>query len=149
MSMSSYAAGTPVASTPHPYFFGQNGNSQTQTSIEVSVEPSQTVASTKCCKRPATDAATPVHSDNYNNYDIDRISKRQRQASTSTEPLRTRQSGSPLTEISSTPIPRRPSSAIRDMSPPVDRSVPPINSAECCLGIVACDERGEIVGWTS
>ena len=147
--MSSHAAGTPVASTPHPYF-GQNGNNQINTSIEVSVDPSPTVASSsKCCKRPNTDAPTPVHSNNYNNYDIDRMGKRQRQASTSTEPLRTRQSGSPLTEISSTPISRRPSSAIRDMSPPVDRRVPPINSAECCLGIVACDERGEIVGWTS
>lgn len=146
--MSSHAAGTPVASTPHPYF-GQNGNNQIDTSLEVSIEPSQTVASTKCCKRPTTDAPIPVPVNHYDNYDNDRISKRQRQASTSTEPLRTFQSGSPMTEISSTPISRRPSSAIRDMSPPVDRRVPPINSAECCLGIVACDERGEIVGWTS
>ena len=46
-------------------------------------------------------------------------------------------------------IPRPPSSATRDMSPPIDRRVPPINSADCCLGIVACDDRGEIVGWSS
>jgi len=149
MSMSSHAASTPVASIPHPYF-GLNGNNQIKTSSEVSIEPSSAIAGTsKCCKRPTTDAPKPVPSNHYDNYDIDRISKRQRQASTSTEPLRTFQSASPLTEISSTPISRRPSSAIREMSPPVDRRVPPINSAECCLGIVACDERGEIVGWTS
>jgi hypothetical protein len=141
MSMSSHAAGTPVASTSHPYF-GQNGNNQIDTSLEVNIEPEVPVASSsKCCKRP-TDCPP---SDN----DADRISKRQRQASSSLEPLRTYQSGSPMTEISSTPVHRRPSSSIRDMSPPVDRRVPPINSADCCLGIVACDERGEIVGWTS
>jgi hypothetical protein len=138
MSMSSHAAGTPVASTSHPYW-----NNPMNTSLEVNIEQTNTAASTsKCCKRP-TDCPPP--SDN----DADRISKRQRQASSSLEPLRTYQSGSPMTEISSTPVPRRPSSAILDMSPPVDRRVPPINSADCCLGIVACDERGEIVGWTS
>jgi hypothetical protein len=144
MSMSSHAAGTPVASTSHPYF-GQNGNNQIDTSLEVSIEPSNTAASTsKCCKRPPT---APPPSAVLNNYDTDHMSKRQRP--TSIEPLRTYQSGSPMTEASSTPVPRRPSSAIRDMSPPVDRRVPPINSADCCLGIVACDEQGEIVGWTS
>jgi hypothetical protein len=141
MSMSSHAAGTPVASTSHPYW-----NNPMNTSLEVSVEPSSTAASgSKCCKRPTN---CPPPSDN-DAGDADRISKRQRQASSSLEPLRTYQSGSPMTEISSTPVPRRPSSSIRDMSPPVDRRVPPINSADCCLGIVACDERGEIVGWTS
>jgi hypothetical protein len=146
MSMSSHAAGTPVASTSHPYF-GQNGNNPTNTSLEVNIEQPNTAASTsKCCKRPPTD---PPPSAQIDNYDIDRISKRQRHASFSLEPKRTYQSGSPMTGISSTPVPRRPSSAIRDMSPPVDRRVPPINSADCCLGIVACDEQGEIVGWTS
>jgi hypothetical protein len=39
----------------------------------------------------------------------------------------------------------------RDDSPPAgrDRRVPPINGADCCLGVVECDERGEIVGWTT
>ena len=145
MSMSSHAAGTPVASTSHPYF-GQNLN-PTNTSLEVSIEPINSVASSsKCCKRPPTDPSPSTQIDAYN---PDHMSKRQRQSSTSIEPLRTFQSNSPMTEASSTPVPRRPSSAIRDMSPPVDRRVPPINSADCCLGIVACDERGEIVGWTS
>jgi len=138
MSMSSHAAGTPVASTSHPYW--------NNPPLKVSIEPEVPIASSsKCCKRPPTSDPS-AHIVNHNS---DHMRKRLRQASTSTEPLRTYQSGSPMTEASSTPVPRRPSSAIRDMSPPVDRRVPPINSADCCLGIVACDERGEIVGWTS
>jgi hypothetical protein len=39
----------------------------------------------------------------------------------------------------------------REDSPPAgrDRRVPPMNGADCCLGVVECDERGEIVGWTT
>ena len=147
MSMSSHAAGTPVASTSHHYI--QNSNS-TNTSLEVTIEPSNTAASaSKCCKRPTACPPPPAHIDNYDHYDTDRMSKRQRHASPSIETLHTFQSGSPCGEASSSMMYRRPSSTTRDMSPPVDRMIPPINSADCCLGIVACDEQGEIVGWTS
>jgi hypothetical protein len=141
--MSSHTAGTPVASTSRSYI-GHNLDPK-NTSLEVSVERSGTVASTsKCCKRPNTGPQV-------GNYDIDRARKRQRQPSDTHEQSRTyqSQSESPMGEASASTMPKRRSSAIRDMSPPVDRRVPPINSAECCLGIVACDEQGEIVGWTS
>jgi len=145
MSMSSHAAGTPVASSSHPYF-GQNRNNQINTSLEVNVEQSSLVASSsKCCKRPTACPPPTAHID-------DRTSKRQRNASPSIEPsdtLNTFQSGSPTGEASSMTMYRRPPSTTRDMSPPVDPMIPPINSADCCLGIVACDEQGEIVGWTS
>jgi hypothetical protein len=147
--MSSHAADTPVASTSRPYI-GQNGTTPINTSLEVNIEPSSTVASSaKCCKRST---ACPPPSAQIDNYDTDRISKRQRQSSLSIEAsgtFNTFQSGSPTGEASSSMMYRRPSSTIRDMSPPVDRMVPPINGADCCLGIVACDEQGEIVGWTS
>lgn len=150
MSMSSHAAGSsegPVASTSRPYFDNANRN-PSYTSLEVNVEPSESAASTSdCCKRPAAEPTSSIPIA-INDRDADRMGKRQRQAPPTPDPLN-QYSVSPGANMMTRTIPRPSPSAIRDMSPPIDRRVPPINSAECCLGIVACDERGEIVGWNS
>lgn len=117
-------------------------NARSSSTLDVSTEPSAPAASTsQCCKAATT--CPPSRTDE------DRVYKRPRQISPTSDPLRYSASPTGHGNTMNTTLPRPHSSAIRDMSPPIDRRVPPINSAECCLGIVACDERGEIVGWTT
>jgi len=104
-----------------------------------------TTSSSSCCQGANNSSAS---SDPIRNYEVENSRKRPRDVTPITNsPNLIRPV--PRKENIQIPIPRPPSSATRDMSPPIDRRVPPINSADCCLGIVACDERGEIVGWSS
>ena len=105
-----------------------------------------TTSSSKCC--PGTnDSSAP--SDPIRNYEGENSRKRPRDITPITNSPNLIRPVPRRDNVQIPIIPRPPSSATRDMSPPIDRRVPPINSADCCLGIVACDERGEIVGWSS
>jgi hypothetical protein len=107
---------------------------------------------TKCCKPPSTRSVPPVpQQTQYEQPQSAHIQKRQRQGSpTMSEWMDPGHRQLPTGENEFT-MPERPISSNQNFSPSMmgGRGVPPINGAECCLGIVACDEQGEILGWSS
>lgn len=119
---------------------------------EASVVPTAPSAgSSKCCK-PSTTCSVPP-APRLDQYDqSNQTQKRQRQDSPNrSEWMNTSQSQRQPTAGADFTMPARPSSSNRNFSPPIldNRGLPPLNGAECCLGIVACDEQGEILGWSS
>lgn len=135
----------PIASSSQPMFHSDVYGS-VNTAPPLNAGSMGNSATSKCCKG-ATSCSTPSVS--LNDNEDGRLNKRRRQVSPAIETFSPFTSGHTSASQRPTPIHRASSSAIRDMSPPIDRKIPPMNSAECCLGIVACDERGEIVGWSS
>jgi hypothetical protein len=109
---------------------------------------------TKCCKPSTTRSVPPVPPQpHYEQSQSTHIQKRQRQGSqTMSEWMDPGQRQLPTGGNEFTmPNRDRPISVNQNFSPSMmgSRGVPPINGAECCLGIVACDEQGEILGWSS
>jgi hypothetical protein len=145
--MTGQSSDFPLASSSRSRSSGQEDYRSSATPFAFNAQPAPTSASTSnCCgtnSAPNRSTTNPID-------DLARAQKRQRLPSPSTtRPVYPPPYGPPPPNGIENNTKPRPSSFMRDMSPPIDRRVPPINSAECCLGIVACDERGEIVGWTS
>jgi len=117
---------------------------------EASIAPTAPAAgSSKCCK-PSTTCSVPTgpRPDQYDQSN--HTQKRQRQDSPNRSEWMNTSQRQPTAGAEFT-MPARPPSSNRNFSPPIldNRGLPPINGAECCLGIVACDEQGEILGWSS